>query len=131
MCWDPLSKGFPALFILFPPGHFRELSDRLSFSLPFPPLVPHPPLDPSVNLAVPKHQVTALPSLGKVPSLVRVFPGNPDTTPTPTPHAAPTPTPRAPVGQIAAAAEAANRAPPKVEVQTKFFRGFKPIRQAH
>src|SRR3954467_3954505 len=116
MCWDPLSKGFPALFILFPPGHFRELSDRLSFSLPFPPLVPHPPLDPSVNLAVPKHQVTALPSLGKVPSLGRVFQGNPDTTPTPTP--------RPTFAQIAAAAETATRALPKAEVQTKFFRGF-------
>jgi hypothetical protein len=66
--------------------------------------------------------VTAFPSLGKVPSLVYVFQGNPDTTPTPTP--------RPSFAQIAAGAEAATRAPPNAAPNTKFFRGFKPIRQA-
>src|SRR3954470_7056710 len=71
---------------------------------------------------MPKDQVTALPSLGKVPSLVCVFQGNPDITPTPTP--------RPSFAQVAAAAEAATRAPPKAAPKTKYFQGFKPTRQA-
>jgi hypothetical protein len=53
---------------------------------------------------------------------VRVFQGNPDTTPTPTP--------RPSFAQVAAAAEAATRAPPKAAPKTKYFQGFKPTRQA-
>src|SRR3954470_21334676 len=58
----------------------------------------------------------------KVPSLVHVFQGDPDTTPTPTP--------RPSFAQVAAAAEAATWAPPKAAPKTKYFQGFKPTHQA-
>ena len=101
---------------------FRRRASASSATI-LPSLVLHPPVDPSVNLTE-KHQVTKLPLLDEAFSLVHASKGD-------LPASGPTPRSRPSFAQVAAAAEAATRAPPGAAPRTKYFQGFKPERLAN